>query len=431
MDYLEFFELREDPFRLIPDPHYFYPSQVHKEALQSLHYMVAHKEGFFLCTGEPGTGKTTLLKEFLNSPTLKECCDIAVILTPRLSPEEFLVIMLEDLNIKTDTTNKNNLLRGLRDHLINNSLMGRSVIIIVDEAQNLPDDTLEELRLLSNLETDKEKLLQIVLIGQNELRDRLLTDRFRQLNQRITLRANLRYLSLRETEDYINFRLAIAGKGSVTFSKKAMRLIGELSGGNPRLINLLCTRAMMAAYLDGVKEISTRHVSYAQRNLAEGLLGFKKRRTLSPTHYVLAAFFVVLIIAGVIYYLHRYSLFSVQEVAKIQNNTEKNEPTVSPPPQEQTIGQPPQDSPKGDEANKMDSSPEGNQNATEQTPVRIVRIKGVTNIRAKPDKQSLKVGVVTSDVVVQVIDDTLNPAGERWYKIRLQSGKEGWIRVSP
>ncbi|TAL25325.1 MAG: AAA family ATPase [Nitrospirae bacterium] len=269
MDYLEFFNLKEDPFRLTPDPSYFYPSESHNEVLSSLTYMVEQKEGFFLAVGEPGTGKTTLLNTFLNTKGWKDRAGIALVLTPRLSPEEFLLTVLEDLNVKIKNTNKNEIIRAFRDFLVENSMLGRRIIIIVDEAQSLPDETLEELRLLSNLETEKEKLLQIVLLGQPELRRRLLTENLRQLNQRITLRVILNPLTVKETSDYINYRLIKAGKGSAIFKENAKELIHKASKGIPRLINLISSRAMMAAYLDSGKQIKKRHVLHAMRHLSD------------------------------------------------------------------------------------------------------------------------------------------------------------------
>ncbi len=269
MDYLEFFNLKEDPFRLTPDPSYFYPSESHNEVLYSLTYMIEQKEGFFLTVGEPGTGKTTLLNTFLNTKGWKDKAGIALVLTPRLSPEEFLLTVLEDLNVQIKNTNKNEIIRAFRDFLIENSMLGRRIIIIVDEAQNLPDETLEEMRLLSNLETEKEKLLQIVLIGQPELRKRLLSEKLRQLNQRITLRTILNPLTLNETSDYINYRLIKGGKGSAIFKENAKKLIHKSSNGIPRLINLISSRAMMAAYLDTSKDIKKRHVLYAIKHLED------------------------------------------------------------------------------------------------------------------------------------------------------------------
>ena len=171
MDYLTFFQLDDDPFRLTPDPEYFYPSQEHNEILNSLNYAIEQKEGFSLVVGQPGTGKTTILRILIDH--WKDRAEIALVMTPRLLPEEFLQAVLEDLNIKLGKKSKNEMLKAFRDVLIEHSATGKRIIIIVDEAQNVPDETIEELRLLSNLETEKEKLLQIILMGQPELKKKL------------------------------------------------------------------------------------------------------------------------------------------------------------------------------------------------------------------------------------------------------------------
>ena len=203
--YLESFNLRDYPFRLTPDPSYYYPSQEHVTALLSLEYCMTQKEGFCMLTGEPGTGKTTVLRIFMN--IWQERAEIALIMTPRLSPEEFLRAVLDDLNVPLVKPGKNEMIKAFRDFLIDHSLAGRGVTIIVDEAQNLPDDTLEELRLLSNLETDREKLLQIILVGQPELVRKLQEQGLKQLDQRIAFRTALNPLSPTNTADYLQTRL--------------------------------------------------------------------------------------------------------------------------------------------------------------------------------------------------------------------------------
>ncbi len=250
-----------------PDPHYFYPSERHNELLTSLNYAIEQKEGFFLATGEPGTGKTTVLKVFIDN--WKDRAEIALIMTPNLSPGEFLSAVLEDLDVQATTAGKHDVLRAFRDFLVETASSGKQVIIIVDEAQNIPDDTLEELRLLSNLETEKEKLLQIVLIGQPELRDRFLSRSLKQLNQRISVRASLAPLSLDETSDYLLYRLMKAGAQAAIFDNSAKKRLYEYSGGVPRLINLAASRALMAAFVSGSRLIRARHVEHAVRHLRD------------------------------------------------------------------------------------------------------------------------------------------------------------------
>jgi general secretion pathway protein A len=239
---------------------------MHSDILASLDYAVEQKEGFSLIIGEPGTGKTTILKIFMDR--WKDRAEIALVLTPRLLPEELLQAVLDDFKIDHATTSKNEMFKVFRNFLIDRSLAGKRVIIIVDEAQNLSDESLEELRLLSNLETDKEKLLQIILVGQTELLKKLKSESMRQLDQRITIRATVRPLTLDETADYISFRLIKGGKGSAIFDEKVKKTIFRLSGGIPRLVNLITSRAMMAAYVGTVHQIRKGHVLDAVAHLS-------------------------------------------------------------------------------------------------------------------------------------------------------------------
>jgi len=266
-NYLDFFNLKDDPFRLTPDIVYFYNSPEHSTALLSLEYCFKEKEGFCILTGEPGTGKTTLMRLFVEK--WKNKAEIALIMTPRLSPEEFFLAVLEDFKIPLISSSKNDQLKAFRDFLLTHAANDRRVAIIVDEAQQLPDSTLEELRLLSNLETEKEKLLQIILIGQPELRTKLKSRLLRQLNQRITVRVELKPLSQAETSDYINTRLLRAGNSTQLLNQKAKNLIFEISGGKPRNINLLSTRALMSAFLEGSKEVTTAHVRKGSADVME------------------------------------------------------------------------------------------------------------------------------------------------------------------
>jgi len=265
MDFLSFYGLKEEPFRLTPDPAYFLAAKSHNNALLSLNYSAHHREGFTLLVGEPGTGKTTLLNVFIDNWI--DRAEIAMILTPRLSPEEFLLAVLDDFGIRCQSTNKNEIIRRFRDFLIEKSQSNKGIIIVVDEAQNLPDETLEELRLLSNMETDKEKLLHIILIGQPELLERLESHAFRQFNQRIVTRLFLAPLDRDGVREYLNFRLFKAGRGVVRFSGAAVKGVHKHSRGIPRLVNSIATRAMMSAFLEEAEEIRPRHVTFAVKSL--------------------------------------------------------------------------------------------------------------------------------------------------------------------
>ncbi|MEK7822639.1 MAG: AAA family ATPase, partial [Nitrospirota bacterium] len=299
MDYLNFFGFKEDPFKLTPDPAYFYPSSSHNEGLLLMDYSIQQKEGFLLIIGDPGTGKTTLLNVFLERWKLR--AEIAVILTPRLSPEEFLISVVDDLNIKLENRNKNEIIKALRDFMIKKSIEDKRIVIVVDEAQNLPDETLEELRLLSNLETDKDKLIQIILTGQPELESKLMTERLRQLNQRITTRIHLKHFNPDETLDYINYRLIKAGKRNLKIDKKAGKLAHKLSNGVPRLINMLISRALMAAYLEESNIISQMHITHAVKSLGHSELKIQGQNRLIPLYAGLS--FILLSGVGGYFYL--------------------------------------------------------------------------------------------------------------------------------
>ncbi|BCB97118.1 hypothetical protein JZK55_20400 [Dissulfurispira thermophila] len=397
MDYLEFFDLKEDPFRLTPDQYYFYPSESHNDALSSFNYIVEQREGFFMCIGDPGTGKTTLLNTFLNTEKWKDKAGIALVLTPRLSPEEFLLTVLEDLNVKVKNTNKNEIIKAFRDFLIENSMIGRRIIIIVDEAQNLPDETLEELRLLSNLETDKEKLLQIVLIGQPELRNRLLSDNLKQLNQRITVRATLRPLTAEETSDYINYRLIKAGKGTVIFQDKAKRLIYKLSKGVPRLINLISSRAMMAAYLDMSRYVRKRHVMYAVKHVSDSFIKTQKRVVTFPRIIIYSL--LLCLIAALLIVMN-----TVKEPLRV-----KNQESNMPDSQHTTLNT---QQPNLDVQHKIRKA--------------VVTVD-VANVRARPSLDSETIMSVHKGTSFDVIDEFTETSGRKWYKIKTLDDKDGWI----
>ncbi len=275
--YNRFFGFKERPFKLVPNPEYLYLSRIHEEVLAHLNYAAGYGEGFVEITGEVGTGKTTLCRMFLES--LDENTAAAYIFNPKLDALQLLKAINDEFGIPSDTDSVKTLIDRLNTFLLEKKAQGRRVILLVDEAQNLSVDVMEQLRLLSNLETTTSKLLQIILVGQPELGELLETEALRQLNQRITLSCHLVPLSRTETREYIRHRIHIASqKPGLEFSDAAYRSIYRFTGGVPRLINIACDRALLTAFTQGKHRITNRIVKQALREL-DG----KRPRSASPS----------------------------------------------------------------------------------------------------------------------------------------------------
>ena len=247
--YTSFFGLQEKPFAITPDPRYLYLSERHAEALAHLLYGINEAGGFIQLTGEVGTGKTTVIRSLLEQ--LPGHAEVALILNPRITPAEFLLTICEELHLQVpaDSRTSTKALMDLLGHyLLEAHARGRRVVLIVDEAQNLSFETLEQVRLLTNLETATTKLLQIILIGQEELRSLLEQPDLRQLAQRITGRYHLSPLSADETSGYVKHRMRVAGATAEAFTPGALREVHRLSNGIPRVINVVCDRALLGAF---------------------------------------------------------------------------------------------------------------------------------------------------------------------------------------
>ncbi len=253
--YQKHFGLTERPFSIAPDPRFLYMSQQHREALAHLLYGVGEGGGFVQLTGEVGTGKTTICRCLLEQ--LPEHVNLALILNPRVTAQELLASLCDELQIQyaRDTTSIKVLTDVLNAYLLDRHSRGQRTVLMIDEAQNLSADALEQVRLLTNLETTREKLLQIILVGQPELRNLLARDDLRQLSQRITARYHLEPISRIETAAYIRHRLQVCGASESIFSEDAIDLIQKLSGGVPRLINVLCDRSMLGAFVEGKRKV--------------------------------------------------------------------------------------------------------------------------------------------------------------------------------
>ncbi len=253
--YLEFFGLKKRPFDMTPDPSFFFPSQKHKEALASLVYTLTAKRGFVVITGDIGSGKTTVCRTLLRS--LDPAAKVALLTNTILTPKQLLEAVCDALFLPADNRTKVCILSRLHQFLIQQNEAGNPVVLIFDEAQNLSIKALEEIRLISNMETDTQKLVQIIFLGQPELRDKIGRPELEQLRQRISLRYHLRSLDRKEIRPYIEHRLRIAGdeEGRVKFTRSALDSVYKFSKGVPRLINVVCDQALLTAYLRDSRKI--------------------------------------------------------------------------------------------------------------------------------------------------------------------------------
>jgi general secretion pathway protein A len=265
--YRDFYGLREKPFNLTPDPKFLCLTEKHQEALDHLLYGLDQKIGFILLLGEVGAGKTTVCRALLER--LDQDHAVGLILHPFLAEENLLATILRDLGVVPREKSKRELLEQLNAFVLARRVEGKTVVLIFDESQNLSPKTLEEIRILSNLETDKEKLLQIILIGQKELETKLARQELRQLNQRIGVRYYLYPLNREETGRYLAHRLQVAGDpGTIRFVKGAVREIFTFSKGIPRLVNLAADRTLLAGYVKGTKTLSREMAERGIRSLA-------------------------------------------------------------------------------------------------------------------------------------------------------------------
>jgi len=290
--YEPYYGFAEKPFSLTPDPKYLYRSESHANAFELLQYAIERREGFVVITGDIGTGKTTLCRALLEKTDQKTFT--ALLLNPFLSEEDLLKGILQDLGVISRgearlsgrQPSKQDLVNTLHDFLLSLVPLGARAVLIIDEAQNLPLPILEQIRILSNLETDKEKLLQIILVGQLNLLSLLRSPELRQLDQRISIRYQLKPLTEEEVGAYVAHRLAIAnGARSVVFTPAALQAVHEYTGGIPRLINMLCDRALLGGYsaqttridedlvVTAADGLDLKPIAQPQRSLLKRLLG--------------------------------------------------------------------------------------------------------------------------------------------------------------
>lgn len=280
--YLEFFGLSERPFSITPDIHYLYVGKQHEQALDSLIFGIKERLGIGLLTGEVGSGKTTLARALLARLDNSEVAT-ALLINPLLTVSEMLKAITKDFGIPVRIKSPQRLIAALNGFLLKQAEAGKNALVVVDEAQNLSDEALESLRMLTNLETSKAKLLQILLVGQPELLERLKTHQMRQLNQRIAARCHLSPFSQVEMMRYINHRICTAGGGGkVFFESGAYKMIHKKANGYPRIVNMVCDRSLVSAFVRESYVINKSDVRKAYGDL----VGFGGKRSFSPFKFL-------------------------------------------------------------------------------------------------------------------------------------------------
>lgn len=430
MGYIDFFEFKDHPFRITPDVDFYFTSETHSESFESLKYFIDSDEGFLTLVGEPGTGKTITLRKFLNE--LPDDVECAYILFPSLQPEDMFRAVLEDFGYRIkEGISKNTLFSGFRDFLTKKKEQGKRILLVIDEAQNLPTETLEELRILSNLETEKEKLIQFVLAGQPELKAKLNSDNLRQLKQRISLHTELKLLNPDEIEKYIIFRLSKAGFSGKYPEDKFYKRLQEITGGNPRLINLTMERALMSAYLRQSKfmNISDLEVANASLDMASESVSVKHVNGLT---YILLGIIALLCMVIAYQYINPMPI-KIKPTKQMEQTIQKEVSTSASKPKPVKT-----EKPKTEIKKEPAAKPKA-EIKTKITEKKIPekKVKAVTKKTAKkpPSKKaSLKTGYVTIPTLNMRLNPTTNKDNimmklSKGTKVTIRRSLNDWLLV--
>ncbi|HEX2964728.1 MAG TPA: AAA family ATPase [Syntrophorhabdaceae bacterium] len=398
--YLEFFGLSEKPFGMSPDPDFYFESTEHKQAFDYLTFFIAEQEGFALIYGDVGSGKTTISRIFLNSLD-KNKYNTALILNPVTDEVEFMKEVLNEFGRKSEQNSKKELYDTLRMFLLDQFQQARENILIIDEAQLLSYEMLEFIRLLSNIETDKQKILHTIFFAQPEFLSKLKEERMRHLAQRITVTYGIRPLSYNEVKSYINYRLFKAGsKGPLTFEEKAIKMIHAASMGYPRLVNYICDRCLLVLYGNSTHAVNSHAVS---RVLAEENIPLKSVKSTLPflpgkqlSAAVTISLLIILFFAAYVFFPSFRTLFAQKE----------RRPSVS--------------------YQNIDSTTKKTE--TGKTPEKKISITVSTaNVRSEPSIDSSRIGAIARGEVLTVLEEKNSNDDRLWYKIILHGDRPGWI----
>ena len=401
--YFEYFGFTEKPFGMSPDPAFYFESTEHKKAFDYLTFFTSQQEGFALIYGDVGSGKTSISRIFLNSLD-KATYNTAVILNPVTDEIGFMKELLKEFSVLYEPNTKKELYDTLRIFLLEEFQKGKENLLIIDEAQLLPYELLEFIRLLSNIETDKEKILHTVFFAQPEFLDKLKDPRLRHLSQRITVTYGIKPLSYSEAKSYISYRLFKAGsKGPLEFQDKAIRLIHIASKGYPRLINYICDRCLLVLYAQSTHTVDAHVVSkiLVEENIP--LSSVKKTAVNETLRRIppIILWAVLLIFVGIIcYYFFFPSVYGRFFGTRNRIDTQSNE-------------------------TRGEMVPGMNRIAI---PLRKVVVKvGTANVRATPDISSQKIGTISKGETLKVLAEQHTSDNRTWYKITLYEGRDGWI----